>query len=42
MIRLVIRLVLADLEADGEICRTGELRNGRARFCKEAFLGSET
>ena len=32
---VMIRVVLADLEADGEICRTGELRNGRPVFARK-------
>ena len=32
---VMIRLVLADLEADGEICRAGELRNGRPVFARK-------
>ena len=32
---VMIHLALADLEADGEICRTGELRNGQPVFARK-------
>src|ERR1700757_2626907 len=32
---VIVRLVVADLEAEGEICRTGELRNGQPVFARK-------
>jgi hypothetical protein len=32
---VMIDLALADLEAGGEICRTGELRNGKPVFARK-------
>jgi hypothetical protein len=39
---VMIRLVMADLEANGKIYRTGEMRDGRPLFALTKSSGSET
>jgi hypothetical protein len=38
---VMIRLVMADLEAHGKIYRTGEMRNGRPVFAPTKSSGSD-
>jgi len=39
---VMIRLVMADLEANGKIYRTGEMRDGRPVFALTKSSGSDT